>query len=112
MMKFILISVIALALFGGLYLAISIFSGKKPPLSAAKIHGIVALILLILVAYYAIHTNSIKLWIALGLLLAASGGGLYLVNNHKKGSLGPKSAIVIHMIAALIGILFILTSIL
>ena len=95
---------------GGLYLAIMIFKGNKPELSAAGIHGIVALLLLGLVGYLAYSWGETKLWIALGVMTVASAGGLYLVGNHKKGQPGPKSAIVIHASFALIGIVLCILS--
>ena len=111
-MKLLLIFIMALAFFGGLYLAINILQDKKPPLSAAGIHGIIALLLIVLLIYFAYTLNTTKLWVALGLLIAASFGGLYLVRNHKNGNLGPKSAVYIHAFIALVGLLLILTSIL
>ncbi len=110
-MKIVLIIVLLLAMGGGLYLASMIFKGQKPELSAAGIHGIVALVLLALVGYLAYSWHETKLWIALGVMIMASGGGLYLVGNHKKGEPGPKSAVVIHAIFAIIGITFCILSI-
>ncbi|WP_430966041.1 hypothetical protein [Spongiimicrobium sp. 2-473A-2-J] len=103
-MKVLLTLVMVLAILGGLYLAYSIFSNKKPPLSAANIHGVIGLLVLGLLGYNAYSLKLSQLWIALGLLLMAAFGGLYLVNNHKKGQLGPKSAIIIHAIVGLSGI--------
>ncbi len=110
-MKIVLILVLSLAVIGGVYLATAIFSNKKPPLSAANIHGGIGLLVLILVFYNAITMEIFELWIAFAMLLMAAFGGLYLVNNHKKGQLGPKSAILIHAIFAISAIVLILISI-
>ncbi|WP_282160802.1 hypothetical protein [Ulvibacterium marinum] len=111
-MKIILILLLVLAFLGGLYLAISIFANKKPPLSAANIHGYVAIAVLIALAYNAFSMNITQLWIAFAILFVAALGGLYLYSNHKKDAIGPKSAVIIHMIFALSGIALTLISIL
>ena len=110
-MKILLTLVLALAFMGGMYLATSIFSNKKPPLSAANIHGIIGLVVLVFLGYSAFQMNEMKLWIALGTLIAASAGGLYLVSNHKKDQLGPKSAVLIHGMFGITGIVLTLISI-
>ncbi len=110
-MNILLTVVVALAIFGGGYLAVSIFNNKKPPLSAANIHGIVALVVLVLLGYKAFSMSELKLWIAFGMLIMASVGGLYLVSNHKKDSLGPKSAIIIHAVFGFSGVVLTLISI-
>ena len=99
-----MILVLLLSAGGGLYLASTIFKGNTPELSAANIHGVIALILLCLVGYLGYSSGQTMLWIALGILVIASAGGLYLVSNHKKGAPGPKSAIIIHALFAIIGI--------
>lgn len=110
-MKIILFLVLGLSVLGGLYLAITILSNKKPPLSAANIHGGIGLFVLILVFYNASTMKSLELWIAFAMLMAASAGGIFLVNNHKKDQLGPKSAVYIHGIFAIAAIVLIVISI-
>lgn len=110
-MNILLTIVMALAIAGGLYLASTILTNKKPPLSAANIHGVIGLAVLVLLAYRALTMDDIKLWIALSALVMASLGGLFLVNNHKKGQLGPKSAIFIHGVFGIAGVVLTLISI-
>lgn len=110
-MNILLTIVMILSFAGGMYLAIPIFTNKKPPLSAANIHGAIGLVVLLLLGYRVFSINSIQLWIALGALIMASFGGLYLVNNHKKGEPGPRSAIVIHGVIAFAGIVLTIISI-
>ena len=100
-----------MALSGGCYLAYGIMTNNHPPLSAANIHGVFALSVLLLVGYKAFTMNTTELWIALGLLGMASLGGLYLVSNHKKDDPGPSSAIIIHGLIAVSGIALIIISI-
>ena len=111
-MKIILIILLLLALFGGLYLAVNILTNKTPPLSAANIHGSIALLVLATLGYHAFSLNETRLWIALGILVITAAGGIYLYGNHKKGQPGPKSAVIIHGVFGLSGILLILISIL
>ncbi|NAY93388.1 hypothetical protein GTQ34_15870 [Muricauda sp. JGD-17] len=110
-MNILLSIVMLLSVAGGLYLATQILTNKKPPLSAANIHGFIGLAVLIVLAIQAYSMNKLELWIALGMLIIASLGGLYLVNNQKKGELGPKSAVYIHGIFAIIAIVLTLISI-
>lgn len=110
-MKIALTIVLVFAFIGGTILAYTIFTNKKPPLSDVNIHGVVALLVLLLLGYSAFDMSVIRLWIALGVLVMASFGGLYLVSNHKKGQPGPKSAIIIHAVFAISGIALTLISI-
>ncbi len=110
-MKIVIIILFALTVLGGTYLATLIFTNKKIEKSAALIHGFIGALAISVLAYFAYIQNNTKLWVALGIFIVAAIGGLYLYNNDRKGSAGPKSAVVIHATVAIAGIILLLLTI-
>ena len=100
-MKIVLIILSALALLGGAYLASLVFKKEEIQKSAASVHGIVAFLLILSVAYFAYDQGRFILWACLGLLIITSFGGMYLDSNRRKSIDIPRSAVWIHMIFAI-----------
>ncbi len=102
-MNYLIIGVFALTMMGGLYLASLIFRNKAITFSEANIHGAIALLGLVLLLYHTLTSEVQAQWLALGLLLVTALGGVYLYYNHKRGTPGPKSAVIIHAVFATAG---------
>ncbi|MDA8017036.1 MAG: hypothetical protein MPN21_06255 [Thermoanaerobaculia bacterium] len=101
---------IALVLFaaaavGGLVLAIRVFQGESLPMPVTVLHGLLAATGLVLVVLaYVQTTETAGLGWALGLLVIAALGGFFLVSFNLRGQATPRSATVIHALAAVAGV--------
>lgn len=96
------------ALFG-LYMASRIFRGTLPPIAAVALHGLLAASGL-LILLYAIFTGaqSTVLLVAAGLLVVAALGGFVMLSFHLRKQAPPKALVVIHALAAVIGVVALL----
>lgn len=110
-MRIVLTILVALSVLGGIYLALGIYKGKPAPLSAAKIHGIIGLLLITSIGYSTYHFRDSFLWVPFALAVITALGGLYLYNNHKKGKPGPVSAMLIHVLFGVAAIIILLLTI-
>lgn len=99
----------ALAAVGGLYLASRHWQGSTPPIAVALIHGLLAVLGLIIVIKLVMGGGSVgNLPIALGLFVVAAIGGLVLFGLHLKGKPLPKALIGVHALVAVIGFVIVL----
>ena len=99
----------ALAAVGGLYLASRHWSGNPPPVAVALIHGLLAVIGLVIVIMVVMEGGDVgRLPIAIGLFAVAAIGGLVLFGLHLKGKALPKPLIGVHALVAVIGFILVL----
>lgn len=98
---------------GGVVMAVQIFNDQKPsPLLAAG-HGILVatgLLMLLIAVLTATVATAIK--IGLGFLVIAALGGFYLLGQHIQDKPHSKGIVVLHALLAVIGVLFLLGSVL
>jgi hypothetical protein len=89
----------------GLYMASRIFRGSLPPVAAAILHGLLAASGL-LILLYAVVTGAqeMVLLVAAGLLVIAALGGFVMVTFHMRTQAPPKALVVIHALAAVVGV--------
>lgn len=96
------------ALFG-IYMAARIFGGKLPPWAAVVLHGLLAasgLVVLLFALFTGVRTNS--LLIGAALLVIAALGGFFMFSFQLRKLPPPKAVIVIHALAAVIGVVCLL----
>lgn len=99
----------ALAAVGGLYLASRHWQGNPPPLAVALIHGLLAVLGLVVVIRVVMAGGNVgNLPIAIGLFAVAAIGGLVLFALHAKGKALPKPLIAGHALVAVAGFLIVL----
>lgn len=99
------IGLFLVAAVGGLVMATQIFKGRTPTVAIALLHGPLAATGLFLVFWLWIQSQaSTLLGIALGVLVLAALGGFFLVSFHLRGKPHPKAVVVIHALAAVIGV--------
>ena len=104
---------LAVAAAGGLVMAGIRFVGdRSPPPALAMVHGFLAAAALTLLLYAAATVGLPKMaLVALALFLAAAGGGAILnLNYHWKQLPLPKSLVVMHAGAAVVGFVLLLAA--
>lgn len=102
-----------LAALFGLYMASRIFRNALPPWPAAILHGLLAAsgLLVLLYSVFTGASNTV-LMVAAGLLVIAALGGFVLVSFHVRKAPPPKALVVIHALAAVIGVAALLANVL
>jgi hypothetical protein len=100
------------ALFG-IYMALRIFGGGIPPWAAVILHGLFAASGL-LVLFYALFTGtqSTAVVIAAVLLVVAALGGFFMFSYQLRKLPPPKAVVVIHALAAVLGVVALLGNVL
>lgn len=94
-----------LAAVGGIVMATQVFRGRTPPTAIAVAHGLLAATALGLLAWTWLQsTQETVVTIGLVVLLIAALGGFFLLSFHVRGRPHPKPVVVIHALAAVIGV--------
>jgi len=100
------------ALFG-LYLASRVFRGVLPPWPAVALHGLFAATGLLALLYIVFTASpGVALVAAAVLLVVAALGGFFMLSVHLRKQPPPKAVVVIHALAAVLGVAAILGSVL
>jgi hypothetical protein len=98
------------ALFG-LYMASRIFGGHLPPWIAVILHGILAACgLLVLLYSLFVGSQPAIVVIAAVLLVIAALGGFFMFSFQLRKAAPPKNIVVIHALAAVIGVVCLLVN--
>ncbi len=107
------VTLLLLAAVFGLYMAVRIFGGAAPPWSAVILHGLLAAsgLVVLLYALYA-GMQSLPLVIGAVLLVVAALGGFYMMSFQLRKAPPPKAVVVIHALAAVAGVVCLLSSVL
>lgn len=95
----------ALGALGGLIMAVRIFNNQTIPAILAVGHGLLVasgLILLLIDVLNGVGGTIAQ--ISLGVLLVAALGGFYLLTFHIRKSAHPRGMVVIHALAAVVGV--------
>lgn len=93
----------------GLYMAARIFRGVLPPWAAVILHGLLAASgLLVLLWALLTGVSSAGLLVAAGLLVIAALGGFVMLSFQLRKALPPKALVVVHALAAVIGVVCLL----
>lgn len=103
MLNFALFS-FGVAAVGGLILAASVLRGKLAPWALSLAHaalGALGLGLLVLAAFQGAGKAAVA---ALVILLIAALGGFFLASFHLRGRPGPKPVVIVHALAAVVGV--------
>jgi hypothetical protein len=89
----------------GLYMASRIFGGNIAPWAAGLIHALLAAsgLVLLLLGYLNGGMGQMAV-IALGVLVIAALGGFFLGSFHLRKQVAPKPVVVIHALAAVVGV--------
>lgn len=103
------IAVLLLAAVFGLYMASRIFRGALPPAGAAVLHGVLAAAGLVILVY-AIYAGSqaMALLVGGGLLVIAALGGFVMAGFHMRKQAPPRALVVVHALAAVVGVVALL----
>ena len=98
------------ALFG-LYIAARVFGGNLPPWIAVILHGLLAASGL-LVLLYALFIGAQPAIVTIGavLLVIAAFGGFFMFSYQLRKALPPKNIVVIHALAAVLGVVCLLAN--
>jgi hypothetical protein len=106
------IALFLIAALFGIYMALRIFGGGIPPWAAVILHGVFAASGL-LVLLYALFTGtqSAAVTIAAVLLVIAALGGFFMFSYQLRKLPPPKAVVVIHALAAVIGVVALLGNI-
>lgn len=96
------------ALFG-IYMATRVFKGALPPWGAVILHGLLAAsgLIVLLYALYA-GAQGMVLIIGAALLVIAALGGFVMFSFQLRKALPPKGIVVVHALAAVIGVVCLL----
>lgn len=101
---------IALVLFvvaalGGAFLAVRHFKGQSLPMPVSLLHGLLAAsgLSLLFIAYFNSASPENLVW-ALILLVAAALGGFGLFSFHLRSLKPPSAVVVLHALAAVVGV--------
>jgi hypothetical protein len=101
--------VFAIGALGGLFLASYVLRGQLAPWAVSLLHAALGAVGLLLVIYAALTTGISRAALtALVILLVAALGGFYLASIHLRNQIAPKSVVVIHAGAAVVGFLTLL----
>lgn len=99
------IALFLLAAVGGVVMATHVFKGRTPPTAIAVVHGLLAATALGLLAWTWLQsTPAGVVTVGLVVLLIAALGGFFLLSFHVRGRPHPKPVVVIHALAAVIGV--------
>ena len=95
----------------GIYMAARIFGGSMPPWVAVIVHGVLAASGL-LVLLYALFTGPqpLTLMAGAGLLVVAALGGFFMFSFQLRNQPPPKAVVVVHALAAVLGVVCLLTN--
>lgn len=99
------IGIFLVAALVGVYMASRIFKGALPPWAAVILHGVLAAsgLLVLLYALFTGVSNTLLLAGA-GLLVVAALGGFLMVTFQLRKALPPKAIVVVHALAAVVGV--------
>jgi hypothetical protein len=99
------------AALAGLYMAARIFGGNLPPWAVVIIHGVLAASGL-LVLIYALFTGPQAAAVVIGatLLVIAALGGFFMFSFQLRKLPPPKAIVVVHALAAVIGVVCLLVN--
>jgi hypothetical protein len=101
--------VFAVGALGGLVLASSVLRGRLAPWGLSLLHAALGAIGLILVIYAAASGGvPPAALVALAILIVAALGGFYLASIHLRDTVAPKSVVLVHAGAAVVGFLTLL----
>ena len=104
-MLWIAIAVFLVAALGGLFMATQIFSGRKPAVAVALLHGPLAAAGVFLVFWLWMQSGAnAVIGTAFGVLVLAALGGFFLVSFHMRNKPHPKPVVIIHALAAVTGV--------
>jgi hypothetical protein len=96
------------ALFG-LYMAGRIFRDELPPWGAVILHGLLAASGLVVLLYALwLGAQAAPLTIGAVLLVIAALGGFYMFSYHLRSLTPPKAVVVVHALAAVLGVVCLL----
>lgn len=99
------IVIFLVAALGGAVMAVQIFRGRTPPMPLALLHGPLAAVGLFLLVWLWLQQEAGTAVITgLVILVLAALGGFYLISFHLRGKPHPKPVVVIHALAAVIGV--------
>ena len=104
-METIALVLFAVAAVGGLVLAMKHFRGAALPMPVALIHGAVAAVALVMVLLAYRSATVAGLGRPLVLLTIAAVGGFFLFSFHLRGQRAPNTAVVIHALVAVAGVI-------
>lgn len=102
----------ALAAVAGLYMAAKVLNGRMAPWPMSITHallgaaGLVALLVVLVNG-----AGSGRLAAALAILVVAALGGFFLAAFHLRKKIAPKAVVVIHAVAAVVGVFVLITAI-
>lgn len=104
-MLWIAIGIFLVAALGGLFMARQIFTGSKPSVAVALLHGpLAAGGILFLFWLWMQSGGSALIGAAFGVLVLAALGGFFLVSFHMRDKPHPKPVVIIHALAAVTGV--------
>ena len=104
-MLWIVIGIFLVAALGGLFMARQVFTGNKPSVAVAMLHGPLAAAGLFLVFWLWIESGaSTLIGVAFGVLVLAAMGGFFLVSYHMRDLPHPKPVVIIHALVAVTGV--------
>lgn len=98
----------AVAALGGIYMTLKIFKGTLAPWGVSLIHAALGAtgLLLLMLAYL---KGNAGVLMPLIILVVAALGGFFLASFHLRKKAAPKSIVVIHALAAVAGVLALLS---
>jgi hypothetical protein len=105
------IALFLVAALAGLYMAARIFAGNLPPWAVVIIHGVLAASGL-LVLLYVLFTGAQAATVMIGavLLVIAALGGFFMFSYQLRKLAPPKAVVVVHAIAAVLGVVRLLVN--
>lgn len=93
------------AALGGLFMAVRIFQGRKPPRLVAALHGIAAASGLLVLLWAVVNSERAgTAGIALVVLVVAALGGFYLLGYDLRDRAHPRPVVVLHALLAVAGV--------
>lgn len=97
-----------LAIFFGFIVFIQLLCNRPSFKPAVIIHGVVAALGLSFLVAYAVQQVGTKPWLSIGILILAAMGGLTLLSFDLRKKPAPKLLLVLHPLAALTGLGFLI----
>lgn len=105
------IALFLIAALFGLYMASRIFKGALPPWGAVIIHGVLAASGLVVLLYTLYSgARATPLMIGAALLVIAALGGFFMFSYQLRKLPPPKAVVVVHALAAVLGVVCLLGS--
>ncbi|MFW6087817.1 MAG: hypothetical protein ACODAG_11475, partial [Myxococcota bacterium] len=96
---------------GGGLLASHVFRGRVPPKGVAIVHGAAGIAGIVLLILVLVRTNPAgPVAGALGLFVVAALGGLYLMSQHRRGTVPSKQVTGGHALLAVVGLITLLVA--